>query len=64
MIKPGIQYLENKFIEVAEREFSVNDNIFVHNYKTKEKWVPGIIAGRVGKYLYNIKVNETIIRRQ
>ena len=52
LIKSDICFFENKLCEVTYREFVINDQVFVQNYKSKEKWLLGTIIGRVGKYIY------------
>ena len=63
LIKPDIRHFEHKFVEKIERRFNVNGKVFVRNYKSKEKWVPGIVVGKIGSYLYDVSVGDIIIRR-
>ncbi|GFS18338.1 hypothetical protein ElyMa_006844700 [Elysia marginata] len=47
-----------------EREFSVNDNVYVRNYGRGEKWVPGDIVQSTGPVSYKVKTNEgSVVRR-
>ena len=63
LLKPEIKRFENKFTEGRYREFNDEDNVFIRNYNSREKWVPGTIVKRIGKVLYDIRVNDKIFRR-
>ena len=63
LIKPDVKVFENEFTEVVDRHFKSNDKVFVRNYATKEKWVPGIIIRRIGSRLYKVKVNDVIVKQ-
>jgi hypothetical protein len=47
-----------------EREFGVNENVYLRNYGRKEKWIPGQIVQCTGPVSYKVKTNDGLIVRR
>ena len=55
--------LQNKHRNAKVRTLQPGEHIVFRSYRTKQKWVPGIIVKQIGSKLYKILVNrETVIR--
>ena len=63
LLKPDVQKFENKLTETVTRSFNVRDTVFIRNYNGKRKWVPGTIIKKIGKLIYDVRVNESVYRR-
>ena len=48
----------------ADRDISVEDNVFVRNYTSNNKWIPGVIVEQTGPLSYKVRTpSHGIIRR-
>ena len=44
-----------------EREFRVNDSVYVRNFGRGEKWIPGEIVKSTGPVSYKVKTNDGLL---
>lgn len=47
-----------------EREFGVNDNVYIRNFGRGEKWIPGEIVQSTGPVSYKVKTKEGLLVRR
>ena len=47
-----------------EREFGVNDSVYVRNFGRGEKWIPGEIVKSTGPVSYKVKTNDGLLVRR
>ena len=51
-------------ISAKEREMGVNENVFVRNYGTGNKWIPGEIIQSTGPVSFKVKTNDGLLLRR
>ena len=60
--KPDVRYFESSFTQI-ERHFSDDEEVFVRSYRTRRKWIPGVIVRKVGGVNYDVKIGNKIVKR-
>ena len=63
LVKPKLKSHEIAIDKYSKRRFNIGNNVFVRDYVTKNKWVPGIIVRKIGSSLYDVKVGSSVCRR-
>ena len=49
--------------EEVKRKFEIGENVYIRNYVSKKKWIPGIIEQKTGSVTYVVNVNGELHRR-
>ena len=47
----------------ADKAFKEGDRVWVRNYRSGQKWVQGKVLGKIGKTMYQVKVDKGTWRR-